>query len=1031
MKLENDFSAQTFTYHCSKQTINSPQDKRKIDKKIFAAPNNQIQKTGTIKDMVADLTRGHEVIPVQFVKDEQGVVRRSDKCWDCQQVIFLDHDHGIEQATLPKFADARPFIRDNAAFVLETLRSRYDDPTDDECNGQLRLRSGYLSPERITDADVRRRVGEALCDEIPCAERGHAKRITAGGFGRVDGEVHWLNNTLSEEWFAKTLKQIEVELEAEDAQRAQQQAEQERRRQESNERSQREDEFPITALGKTHPDFYLSSLAEKPLTFQNKNASGWDQWRRLGEVKATCSQTAEGYWYVTIFAETIASPVHNESSTSTSQPSGPTPDGRFDIYTTDVPIHKIQRRVHSHWQTLHDDSVFVRGGSLCRIVKHTGKIEMFNDDTFHLWLSQRFAFWKLNKKSRKLEPLGLIPLRIIRPLLRDVPDFVPHINAIYQHPIVLPGGSVATDSGYIPEIEAWLNCDWTGWDDLDASDEGVEAAKSLLLDDLLHDFIWEDEASRANFLAYLLTFPMRPAIGGYVPMLAVTAPVQGSGKTLLLDLAHIIWQGRQALATQVGSDDRSEREEMRKRMTALLMQAPESVVFDNATRAFDNAALASALTTGRYQDRVLGESVNVELDVRTIFAATGNHLKFEGDMPRRVYWCRLGVNQEKPEERKGFKHPRLIKWTTENKDALMAACLTLIKAWIEKDMPINEDIVWGSYEEWAETMGGILHSGDIEGFLVSQADTDSEELVAMRDFCAAVYEKKKTELWTTADVFLIASHDDDNDDMDAGILDSWLGSGKNQSRKTRLGLFLSERNGRYFGDFQLLKSDKKQRGATLFVVQPVEMMDKDDKHQNEAARDDTDRSNASSIPSSESAENCSDSEQSTRSALSPRSQSANAELSALIVDVIREKADGMDKYQIRLQLIDEGMRREKASIILIEPILKELVDSGAIVHKTDGKFYPSPHLSDDSAPESQGDGQDIEDEQIPQIKNHLLDFIESAPLGLDIQQLHDKLTAMEVETTTASIETILEALIAGNTVMKDPAGKYKPYDRQF
>ena len=527
----------------------------------------------------------------------------------------------------------------------------------------------------------------------------------------------------------------------------------------------------------------------------------------------------------------------NESATSTAQQPDPSSDGRFAINITDMPMHEIADQVHSHWRTLDDDSIFVRGDSLCRVLSHRGKTEAFNDDTFHLWLSRRFSFWKLDKRSGKLVPLGLIPERIIRPLLRDLPDFAPRINAVYQHPVILPGGAIAKESRYIPEIQAYLISNWTGWDDLDISDAGVEAAKALLLDDLLHDFIWEDE-SKANFLAYLLTFAMRPAIIGNVPMLAVTAPVQGAGKTLLLDLAHIIWQGEQALATQVGSDDRSEREEMRKRLTALLMESPESVVFDNATRAFNDPALASVLTTGRYQDRVLGASVNVELNVRTIFAATGNHLRFEGDMPRRVYWCRLGVDREKPETRGEFKHPRLNEWATENRNRLMKACLTLIKAWCEKDMPLDKDIAFGSYEAWAQTMGGILHSCGIKGFSVSENTTDSEELIAMRDFCEAVYEKRKSEPWTTANVFNIASHDDDDGKDDDGMLDSWLGSGKNQSRKTRLGLFLSERSGRYFGDFRLFKSDEKLRGASLFVVH------------HEAARDDTDRSNASSNASS-------------------------------------------------------------------------------------------------------------------------------------------------------------------------------------
>ena len=105
------FLPSRFTYHCSKQTINSPAEKRTIDKKIFAAPSNQVQKNGTIEDMVKDLSLGHEVIPVKFgrIEDDE-MIRRRETHWKSQQVIFLDVDHGIEQDTIKAFLQAHPFI---------------------------------------------------------------------------------------------------------------------------------------------------------------------------------------------------------------------------------------------------------------------------------------------------------------------------------------------------------------------------------------------------------------------------------------------------------------------------------------------------------------------------------------------------------------------------------------------------------------------------------------------------------------------------------------------------------------------------------------------------------------------------------------------------------------------------------------------------------------------------------------------------------------------------------------------------------
>ena len=489
---------------------------------------------------------------------------------------------------------------------------------------------------------------------------------------------------------------------------------------------------------------------------------------------------------------------------------------KYQIDTTNCGIDEIVERVHEHWKNLSDDSIFVHGDMLCRISERQKRTEPFDEDTMHLWLAQRFDFYRWDKEKEKKIPMNPIKPWIIRALLKSVPLWVPDLDTIYQHPVILPDGKYAGGTGYNPEIKAWTMDSTIDYHGLDVSKSGIKRAKAFLLDDLLADFLFEGNESKANYLAYLLTFPMRPAIRGHVPFFAVTAPVQGAGKSLLLDLASIIWTGKEAIATQVGSDGRSELEEMRKRLTALLMESPESIIFDNAVRIFNSAALASALTTGRYRDRLLGSSRNVEVDVRTIMAATGNNLSFGGDMPRRVYWCKLKVDREKPETRKGFLHPLLVKWAAENRAELMKACLTIIKGWTQEGMPLEKEITWGGYEEWTQTIGGILKHAGMDGFLQSRSSVDSDDLLAMREFCSVVDLKWGKEPWTASEAFEIASHLDGS--TDEGILDDWLGSGKEHSRKTRLGMLLSKNAGRYFGDFKLIKLSKQKHGKHFFSI---------------------------------------------------------------------------------------------------------------------------------------------------------------------------------------------------------------------
>ena len=69
------------------------------------------------------------------------------------------------------------------------------------------------------------------------------------------------------------------------------------------------------------------------------------------------------------------------------------------------------------------------------------------------------------------------------------------------------------------------------------TDDEVEQAKNLLLDEYLVDFPFEGDADRANALAYLLTPFIREMVG-LVPMLILDAPTPGTGKGLLLSASR-------------------------------------------------------------------------------------------------------------------------------------------------------------------------------------------------------------------------------------------------------------------------------------------------------------------------------------------------------------------------------------------------------------------------------------------------------------------------------------------------------------
>lgn len=243
----------------------------------------------------------------------------------------------------------------------------------------------------------------------------------------------------------------------------------------------------------------------------------------------------------------------------------------------------------------------------------------------------------------------------------------------------------------------------------------VHACVDILLE-LISDFPFADEPSRANALAILFSVLMRPVIAGHVPLAIVDAPVQGTGKTLLVATLGMIAVG--SVATE-SIPAKQNDDEWRKKITSILLSAWPFVLLDNIpdNTTIDSPSLAAALTTHEWSDRLLGRNDTIRLPSRAVWAATGNNLRVAGDIPRRSFGIRLDANAERPWERTGFKISDLEQHVLANRGDLLAAALTVIRAWYTNGKPETPVRPLGSYEQWSRTIGSVLAFAGIDGFL--------------------------------------------------------------------------------------------------------------------------------------------------------------------------------------------------------------------------------------------------------------------------------------------------------------------------
>jgi hypothetical protein len=200
--------------------------------------------------------------------------------------------------------------------------------------------------------------------------------------------------------------------------------------------------------------------------------------------------------------------------------------------------------------------------------------------------------------------------------------------------------------------------------------------------------------------------------------------VRAAGKGLLLNISARITTGQDFTVASYTHDE----DELRKRVTSLVLGGDRLVLFDNLEGKFGNAVLDGVLTGTSWEDRLLGVNRMVRGPLLITWYATGNNVAVGADTARRVCHIRLESPEERPEERQGFRHPDLLAWVGENRGRLLAAALTILRAYCVAGRPDQGLPAWGSYEGWsglvrsAVVWVGLPDPGETRLRLQTQAD---------------------------------------------------------------------------------------------------------------------------------------------------------------------------------------------------------------------------------------------------------------------------------------------------------------------
>lgn len=328
-----------------------------------------------------------------------------------------------------------------------------------------------------------------------------------------------------------------------------------------------------------------------------------------------------------------------------------------------------------------------------------GRAHRLDEHTLRHWIGGAVQFFFIKQKRDELiEVLDDPPYTICRTVLSlGATRGLRPLVAIQSAPTLRQDGTVLATPGYDAATGFLLVEDG---DDVFVepperpTHEEARAALARLWKPF-EKFPFVGPLDRAAHLAALLTAVARPSLPT-CPAFAYDAPAQGSGKTLLAQCVSIIATGEQPDAWAFTS--RTDDDELRKRITAALLDGRRAVLLDNLVGTFDSASLAAALTSANWSDRILQKSKTATLPNKAMFLLSGNNLTLTHDMPRRTLTCRIDPRVPAPYAREFDLDPK--RYCMANRQTMVAAALTLVRFYLASGAARPGGGRMASFEQW-------------------------------------------------------------------------------------------------------------------------------------------------------------------------------------------------------------------------------------------------------------------------------------------------------------------------------------------
>ncbi|KJS40316.1 MAG: hypothetical protein VR71_23710 [Roseovarius sp. BRH_c41] len=378
--------------------------------------------------------------------------------------------------------------------------------------------------------------------------------------------------------------------------------------------------------------------------------------------------------------------------------------------------------------------LFTHGSEVVR-VRETGDvlIEILNQKTFNHALNTLAPYRKTRGDSDHISAAA--PRDVAEHLFSDPALPLPNLEKIITVPTFTSDGDLIQTPGY-HKTSGLLYMPAAGLvvPSVDKVDRAAAVSAAAYLVDLVADFPFDGctraqnvanpGASLTNFIGMMITPFVAPIINDVVPAHLLTKPAPGTGASLLAETCQLVIDGKTDLRPPLSRNE----DERRKALFTALQNPKNFLVYDNVDGQMDSPTIASFLTSREWTDRVLGRTGERTVRNGSVTVWTGINPGFSPELQRRISLIKLDAKMANPGERdpstfnvKGDlkTHIRL------HRGEIIAACLTLVKFWIQDGKKKATGLPLASFERWYWTVGGILEAAGLDQFQKNREDLET------------------------------------------------------------------------------------------------------------------------------------------------------------------------------------------------------------------------------------------------------------------------------------------------------------------